>query len=262
MSIKTVHDSLESGQRKILAADRERWKHMGAGAHLSDWLAFLPGMLLRQQMALRIAGTNRREGKGYTGALSALMMRDGLYDSTTVTQPAKESFGAVLWFGVKNHRMGILQEILRDMTPGQRARFNSPITARQRVKKIAVERELEEAPKPRAVKPLKDDAAEALSDRARDLEGENEHLREQLAAAESVVNLEQARDAYATLLPAGSEARRKELRALVDAVVITVDDITDLRHHLDQRIDAVWGKNRRRTRRSIQEQVAAMQSAK
>jgi cation transport ATPase len=31
-------------------------------------------------MALRIAGTNRREGKGYTGALSALMMRDGLYD--------------------------------------------------------------------------------------------------------------------------------------------------------------------------------------
>jgi hypothetical protein len=213
-------------------------------------------------MALRIAGTNRREGKGYTGALSALMMRDGLYDSTTVTQPAKESFGAVLWFGVKNHRMEILQEILRDMTPGQRARFNSPITARQRVKKIAVERELEEAPKPRAVKPLKDDAAEALSDRARDLEGENEHLREQLAAAESVVNLEQARDAYATLLPAGSEARCKELRALVDALVITVDDITDLRHHLDQRIDAVWGKNRRRTRRSIQEQVAAMQSAK
>ena len=84
-------------------------------------------MLLRQEMALRIAGTNRREGKGYTGALSALMMRDGLYDSTTVTQPAKESFGAVLWFGVKNHRMEILQEILRDMTPGQRARFNSPI---------------------------------------------------------------------------------------------------------------------------------------
>jgi hypothetical protein len=263
MSIKTVHDSLESGQRKILAADRERWKHMGAGAHLSDWLAFLPGMLLRQEMALRIAGTNRREGKGYTGALSALMMRDGLYDSTTVTQPAKESFGAVLWFGVKNHRMEILQEILRDMTPGQRARFNSPITARQRVKKIAVERELEEAPKQRAVKPPKDDAAKALSDQARDLEGENEHSREQLAAAESAphreagaVDLDQARDTYAALLPTRSEARRKELRALVDTVVITVDDITDLRHHLDQRIEAVWGKNRRRTRRTIQEQVA------
>ena len=192
-------------------------------------------------MALRIAGTNRREGKGYTGALSALMMRDGLYDSTTVTQPAKESFGAVLWFGVKNHRMEILQEILRDMTPGQRARFNSPITARQRVKKIAVERELEEAPKQRAVKPPKDDAAKALSDQARDLEAENEHLREQLAAAESVphreagaVDLEQARDTYAALLPSSPEARRKELRALVDTVVITVDDITDLRHHLDR----------------------------
>jgi hypothetical protein len=83
------------------------------------------------------------------------------------------------------------------------------------------------------------------------------------AAAESAphreagaVDLEQARDTYAALLPTSSEARRKELRALVDTVVITVDDITDLRHHLDQRIEAVWGKNRRRTRRTIQEQVA------
>jgi len=74
-------------------------------------------------------------------------------------------------------------------TPGQRARFNSPITARQRVKKIAVERELEEAPT-RAVKPPKDDAAKALSDQARDLEGENEHLRERLAAAESAPHRE------------------------------------------------------------------------
>src|ERR1700733_5878106 len=132
------------------------------------------------------------------------MMRDALYDSTTVTQPAKESFGAVLWFGVKNHRMEILQEILRDMTPGQRARFNSPITARQRGKKIPGERALEGAPKQRAVKPPKDDAAKALSDQARDLEAENEHLREQLAAAESVphrearaADLEQARDTSA-----------------------------------------------------------------
>ena len=51
MPIRSVHDSLESEQREILAADRKRWKHMGAGGHLSDWMAFLPGMELRRAMA-------------------------------------------------------------------------------------------------------------------------------------------------------------------------------------------------------------------
>ena len=108
MPIRSVHDSLESEQREILAADRRRWKHMGAGGHLSDWMAFLPGMELRRAMAMKIAGTNKPEGKGYTGALAALMMRDGLYDETTTTQPAKESFSAVLWFSEPPHRRQIL----------------------------------------------------------------------------------------------------------------------------------------------------------
>ena len=64
---------------------------MGAGGHLSDWMAFRPGMELRRAMAMKIARANKPEGKGYTGALAALMMRDGLYDETTTTQPAKES---------------------------------------------------------------------------------------------------------------------------------------------------------------------------
>jgi hypothetical protein len=75
------------------------------------------------------------------------MMRDGFYDETTTTQPAKESFSAVLWFSEPPHRRQMLQEIMRDMTPGQLARFNSPITARQRVRAIAIERGLEEPPK-------------------------------------------------------------------------------------------------------------------
>jgi hypothetical protein len=33
---RSVHDSLESEQREILAADRKRWKNMGTGRHLSD----------------------------------------------------------------------------------------------------------------------------------------------------------------------------------------------------------------------------------
>jgi hypothetical protein len=187
MSMKTLHDSLESGQREILAEDRKRWKRIGAGGHLSDWMAFLPGMELRRAMAMKIAGTNKPEGKGYSSALAALMVRHGLYDETTTTQPAKESFGAVLWFSEPPHRRQILQEILRDMTPGQLARFNSPITARQKVRAVAIERGLEEPPKQRATHTVKprDDAAEVLSNRVRDLEGENERLREQLAAAES-----------------------------------------------------------------------------
>ena len=64
MPIRSVHDSLESDQREILAADRKRWKHMGAGGHLSDWMAFLPGMELRRAMAMKIAGTNKPGGQG------------------------------------------------------------------------------------------------------------------------------------------------------------------------------------------------------
>jgi hypothetical protein len=94
-----------------------------------------------------------------------------------------------------------LQEIMRDMTPGQLARFNSPITARQRVRAIAIERGLEEPPKQRAthmVKP-RDDAVEVLSNRVKDLEGENEHLREQLAAADSFPHREGGTDACISL---------------------------------------------------------------
>ena len=196
MPIRSIQDLLESEQREILAADRKRWKNMGAGGHLSDWMAFLPGLELRRAMAMKIAGTDKPEGKGYTGALAALMMRDGLYDETTTTQPAKECFSAVLWFSGPPHRRQILQEIMRDMTPGQLARFNSPITARQRVKAIAIDRGLEEPPKQRATHTLKPrhDAAKVLSNRVKDLEGENEHLREQLAAADSIRYPEGAAD--------------------------------------------------------------------
>jgi hypothetical protein len=82
MPIRSIQDLLESEQREILAAYRKRWKNMGVGGHLSDWMAFLPGMELRRAIAMKIAGTDKPEGKGYTGALAALMMRDGLYDET------------------------------------------------------------------------------------------------------------------------------------------------------------------------------------
>jgi hypothetical protein len=128
-------------------------------------MAFLPGMELRRAMAMRIAGKNEPTGKGYNAALSELMTRDGLDD--------KQSFDAVLWFSEPPHRMQILREMQRNMTPGQLAWYNSPSLARGRVRSIAIERGLEG----RAVKP-QGDAVEARSNRVKDFEGGNEHLRE------------------------------------------------------------------------------------
>ena len=47
----------------------------------------------------------------------------------------KTSISAVLWLHDEPERMVVLREILDTMTVGQRARLNSPITARQRVDK-------------------------------------------------------------------------------------------------------------------------------
>ena len=62
---------------------------------------------------------------------------DGLYDRTTKSDVMKSTFTAVLWFyddeKLEERRREILEEIRRNMTPGQRARFNSPISAQQRV---------------------------------------------------------------------------------------------------------------------------------
>jgi hypothetical protein len=46
----------------------------------------------------------------------------------------------VLWLGDAPERMQILHELREAMTPGQRSRLNSPITARQRVEAILLAR--------------------------------------------------------------------------------------------------------------------------
>ena len=56
---------LTAGEIHILAEDRERWRKMGAGAYLDDWLAFGPGLMIRRRLAMRRAFVNRPEGKGY-----------------------------------------------------------------------------------------------------------------------------------------------------------------------------------------------------
>jgi hypothetical protein len=104
---------------------------MGAGSHLDDWLSYYPGLAIRRRLAMRVAFTNKPEGKGYNTAFAELLKADGLLDPAV-----KTGFTAVLWLGDDPERMKILRELREAMTPGQRSRLNSPITARQRVETI------------------------------------------------------------------------------------------------------------------------------
>jgi hypothetical protein len=85
---------------------------------------------------------------------------DGLHDRTTKSDVMKSTFTAVLWFyddeKPEERRREILEEIRRNMTPGQRARFTSPISAQQRVLDELRTRGLAPAKKPRAPKPAND----------------------------------------------------------------------------------------------------------
>jgi hypothetical protein len=122
---------LTQSERDVLKDDGKRWHRMGAGGHLDDWLAYYPGLAIRRRLAMRMAFTNKPEGKGYVQAFAELMKADGLLDPA-----GKTSFTAVLWLGDDPERIQILRELREAMTPGQRSRLNSPITARQRVEAI------------------------------------------------------------------------------------------------------------------------------
>ena len=121
---------LTQSERDVLKEDATRWRRMGAGAHLDDWLAYQPGLMIRRRLAMRMAFTNRPEGRGYIQAFAELMQAD---DLDTMD---KTSISAVLWLGDDPERMKVLRDLRDAMSPGQRSRLNSPITARQRVEAI------------------------------------------------------------------------------------------------------------------------------
>ena len=79
---------------------------------------------------MRMAFTNKPEGKGYAQAFAELMKADGLHTMDKI------SITAVLWLGDDPERMRLLRDLREAMTPGQRSRLNSPIRARQRVEAI------------------------------------------------------------------------------------------------------------------------------
>jgi hypothetical protein len=164
MSTKSaLRADLDAEDRKTLAEDRKRMERLGKGSQLDDWLAFGPGLLIRRRLAKNIAGlaeTDPAKGHRYSRAFKEQMEMDGLYDRTTKSDVMKSTFTAVLWFyddeKLEERRREILEEIRRNMTPGQRARFNSPISAQQRVLDELRTRGIAPAKKPRAPKPAND----------------------------------------------------------------------------------------------------------
>src|SRR6202795_3120862 len=104
---------LDAEDRKTLAEDRKRMERLGKGSQLDDWLAFGPGLLIRRRLAKNIAGFAR-------------------WTVSTTAPPShvmKSTFTAVLWFyddeKLEERRREILEEIRRNMTPGQRGRFSA-----------------------------------------------------------------------------------------------------------------------------------------
>ena len=143
MPIEDIIASLPAELRQRLERDAERAKRMVGGGHLQDWLDYEVSFWGIRTEAMRIAHVNRPEGRGYSEAHGQLMAHYGLnhLDGGTVS--------AVLWLTDQREktksgdlhltRKEILDGILKSLTPGQRSRLASPITARQRVQKRIAE---------------------------------------------------------------------------------------------------------------------------
>jgi hypothetical protein len=176
MSIQDIkRTELTPSEVEVLEEDRKRWKRMGTGAHFDEWLAYGPGIAIRRHLAMKMTYTNRPEGKAYIKAYNELLNDDGL---DTKDAKLTSSLTAVQWLHDDPERLSILREIRGVMTPGERSRLNSPISAKQRVLAVLKAREggTEEKLKTSPVAVLKAKLVEQTRHIA--------HLEEQLAAAE------------------------------------------------------------------------------
>jgi hypothetical protein len=168
---------LSASELAVLEQDKARRARLGGGAHLDEWLEFHPGLVIRRHLAMRIAFTNRPEGKGYALALSQLYTVDG-FDVTD--KVLMKTLSDVLWLGDDHsERMIILRELLAGMTPGERSRLNSPHSARKRVEAVLKARARGDAPQSDRVSPL-----EQLKRRNAELERELAQVRAELARKE------------------------------------------------------------------------------
>jgi hypothetical protein len=150
---------------------------------------------------MKIAHTNEPKGRGFNEAYSGLLLADGIniHDKSAMT-----AFTAVQWLWDKPERMEILREIRDAMTPGERARLNSPISARQRVEKLLQARAKGTEEK------LRESPVKALRKQIADLERRNAELEAKLARHDGSkfdLGLDTATDIGRTLADNVSESK-------------------------------------------------------
>jgi hypothetical protein len=139
MSLEAIIAEIPAELRVRLERDAERAKHMVGGGHLQDWLDYEVSLWGIRSEAMRLATTNEPRGRGYNEAVGQLMRHYGLdkLDGGCVsavlwlTDPKDKYQEGERWLTRKE----ILDGILKHLTPGQRSRLASPISARQRVQK-------------------------------------------------------------------------------------------------------------------------------
>jgi hypothetical protein len=167
---------LAADQLEVLDRDKQRWKRLGASAHLRDWLDFYPGLRIRRQLAMKINFTNKPEGRGYVQDYGAMLALAGF---DTKDRRLMTTLTAVLWIEDSPEHVQTMRDILDTLSPGERSRINSPISMRQRIEKVLYadkDGKKEKTASPIAI--LKNQLAEAGRKIA--------HLEERLAAAEHV----------------------------------------------------------------------------
>jgi hypothetical protein len=177
--IERAERELTVGEREMLAKDRELWRHLGAGAHLDEMLSLGPGLMLRRRLAMRMAFVNRPEGKGYGQKFNAIMVRDQFYDRAGKDSTARTIMSNIMWLHDEPERLAILREIRDAMTPGERARLNSPGAARQRVEAVL------KARKSGTEETLRGSPVTKLREQLVEKDREIAHLKAQLAKADA-----------------------------------------------------------------------------
>jgi hypothetical protein len=143
---------LSDRDRAHLRASAERWKVMRSGRHLKDWLDFLPDLQNGRMLAMRCAGTNRPEGRGYAEAFSSFLNR-------WFPTMDKNAVSHLLWLGEEGQaRLEALEGVFI-RNPSLRTKINAPQSARK-----VVEREIREVlgTVPKVKSDKSDDKREAL----------------------------------------------------------------------------------------------------
>jgi hypothetical protein len=138
-----VRTSLSPQELDSLQAASKLWRKMRRGKHMNDWSTIRPHLGSGSRMAMRAAGTNRREGRLYNQIFGAFK-QEYFPDIPAAT------VSHLLWLDDDPERLRILDRLLG--SPRFAARISAPSTARK-----WVEWALRRAAKAEPETPLTDD---------------------------------------------------------------------------------------------------------